>query len=547
MVNFKLVTLAVAILIGTTQSAPTTPLVDLDNGRFQGYSQGDLDYFLAIPYAASTAGSNRFRRPQPPLKVQGVRNATTPGLTCPTTTTLGNSSQTSEDCLYVNVYKPSGVKAGDNLPVMVHFKKAPPIRPIQTALPSSALPITASFMSRSTTAKYNSPPQNSSFYSIQVSALGFLASQELQEADGLNLGLWDQLYALEWVCANIRKFGGDPKKVTIFGESVGGVSVAMHLLKQDDKRQLFRGAIIESGSPTSGTYPMYSYYQNVYNDYVAEFGCHTAANTLDCLRKVPLNDFMQFTANYTSSYVGGLLAFTPVSGDDFLPKEPSQLVKEGHISKVPLIIGTNTDEGTIFVLQNLTTNKDYSDYFRYIYKSIKDSSLDTIQNLYQDPSVSGSPYSNSPFSTQFLRAAATFGYEPTITYQAQIFARAYAPFRLVYKYHFDQVFPGIPSWMGVPHTSEIPFVFNLPGTFTAPSDLLVAETMQAYWVSFVRTLNPNILRKAGTPVWEKYMGTVGTEKQMHIKYNQTAMEVDNLNGINERCAFWDAIRKELNH
>ncbi|RUS24901.1 Carboxylesterase family-domain-containing protein, partial [Jimgerdemannia flammicorona] len=271
MVNFKLVTLAVAILIDTAQSASTAPLVDLDNGRFQGYSQGDLDYFLAIPYAASTGGNNRFRRPQPPLSVQGVRNATTPGLTCPNISTLGDSSKTGEDCLYVNVYKPSDVKAGDNLPVMtdksfilirvvldlrgyVHL-----IRNIcsvdKEVFPTSAKSNGSSLLRAS---------NNSIIYvqvSYRVSALGFLASQELQEADGLNLGLWDQLYALEWVRTNIREFGGDPMKVTIFGESAGGISVAMHLLKQNDKRQLFRGAIIESGSPTSGVYPMYSYYQ----------------------------------------------------------------------------------------------------------------------------------------------------------------------------------------------------------------------------------------------------------------------------------------------
>jgi len=166
--------------------------------------------------------------------------------------------------------------------------------------------------------------------------------------------------ALQWIQENIHAFGGDPKKVTIWGESAGGMSVGYHLTAyggRDD--HLFRGAIMESGGSISPGPANYSDYQALYDSIVDQVNCSDAVDTLQCLREVPfekLNSVLNGTDG-SSKY-----NFGPVVDGDFLKNWGSVQLNKGQFVKVPIISGTNTDEGTAFGPQGINTTEQFYDY-----------------------------------------------------------------------------------------------------------------------------------------------------------------------------------------
>ena len=197
----------------------------------------------------------------------------------------------------------------------------------------------------------------------RLGVLGFIESAEVAQSGNTNLGLRDQRLALHWIHENIASFGGDPTKVTIWGESEGAFSVGFHLLAyggRDD--QLFRGAVMDSGSPVFYI-PLLppQDYQSTYNELSVAAGCNASTDSLQCLREVPFEDLNTIFSNAPELWG----AFSPAEDGDFIQGQGSDLLSSGDFVHVPIIIGTNTDEGTYFASQpptpkNISTDAEFT-------------------------------------------------------------------------------------------------------------------------------------------------------------------------------------------
>jgi para-nitrobenzyl esterase len=326
---------------------PTAP-VATTTGTYQGLQNfqelpGDpatgVNVFLGIRYAQPPVGTLRWKPPQAPNPGQGSILAATPGHTC----TQGLPTD-SEDCLFLNVYTPSNATPRSKLPVFIWIHGG--------ALTGGA----GSEYDPSVMVANNDIIVVTINY--RLGSLGFLAASVLAATepnafqnvgDAGNYGLMDQQFAMAWVQENIAAFGGDPAAVTIGGESAGGLSVSSHLASTNTYRgltgrNLFRGAIIESGGYMYHDVPSLATYQTLSNTFAqkdANLSCGGNL-TLACLQGLPA---AQVFAN--ESVFGGF-GVAPNFGTKILPLDLHTAFSTGQFNQVPVLQGTNANEGRLF-------------------------------------------------------------------------------------------------------------------------------------------------------------------------------------------------------
>ncbi|KAF8264081.1 alpha beta-hydrolase [Lactarius quietus] len=416
-------TMAITVLATSPQIVPTSPVVTLDRGEFTGTTANGISKFLGIPFAKPPVGDLRFRLPQAPGPYDGKYNATAFGLSCPQqadnlalpnglpNATLeyleaGKSATLSvgEDCLTVNVIAP--VNATD-LPVVVWIYGG--------GFEDGA---TASFDGTVIVNRSIALEQPVVYVSMnyRLAAFGFLASHEVKDAGVGNLGLWDQRLALQWVQKYICEFGGDPSKVTIWGESAGAISVSLQMLANGGKPEgLFRAAFMQSGSPTpvgdiTNGQPYYDFLVETTN-------CSDSSDTLECLRTVPYEELID-AINLTPSlfsYQSLALAWQPYADGVFLTDHPQKLVQQGKVARIPFVSGECDDEGTLFSLSqtNITTDAELRVYLsEFFLINVTDAELDKVLTLYPQDPTQGSPFgtgTQNAFTPEFKRIAAFLG------------------------------------------------------------------------------------------------------------------------------------------
>ncbi|KAH7928750.1 alpha/beta-hydrolase [Leucogyrophana mollusca] len=412
---------------GSPLSRRAAPTVTLDDATVTGVSAGSVSKFLGIPFAQPPTGQLRFQLPQPIPAYNASFSATAFGPSCPqqaislpippglvaetvdylTNTIYQVVTPSSEDCLTLNVVAPADATPESALPVVVWifgggFELGGTSTYDGGVIVNRAieLDVPAVYVSMN----------------YRVSALGFLASQEVKDAGVGNLGLQDQREALRWVQKYISAFGGDPTKVTIWGESAGAISVALQMVTNGgDPEGLFRAAFMESGSPI----PVgdITHGQKYYDAIVEQTGCAAAADTLECLRGVPYDTLMDAVNNspFIFSYQSLILAWLPRVDGVFLAEDPQYLVEQGSVADIPFISGDCDDEGTLFSLStlNITTTAQLAEYIQTIWlPAAPADTVTTLLELYPEDITQGSPFDTgilNALTPQFKRIAAFQG------------------------------------------------------------------------------------------------------------------------------------------
>jgi para-nitrobenzyl esterase len=457
----RLALLALALLTAVTAQAQTVITV---SGPVRGSTEATVSAFEGIPYAAPPVGENRWRAPQPVAGWQALRDATHYGADCAQAPFPPDAAPVrtapSEDCLFLNVWKPASARAGAGLPVMVFIHGGGFVN----GGSSPAIYSGANFSRDGVV-----------FVSLnyRLGRYGFFAHPGLA-AEGLggNFGYLDQIAALKWVQANIARFGGDPKRVTVFGESAGGMS--MHMLLQSPlARGLFAGAIIESGGGRDRALPTPSLAGAARAGEAFAPGL-TAAQ----LRALPAEkvtaDLSMFTMG-KPGYSGPMVDGRTIIGS------PLEAIDAGLYANVPVLVGANSADGFPFV-----TDKDA------IFAAFGPREALARQLYDPDGKLSGLVVGTA------TSADAMF-IEP-----ARAVARALAAKgRRVWLYRFAHVGSAMgQATGGAPHASELPYVFDTEDVRRDPlpnaADAAVAALTHRYWINFATSGRPD---GTGVPAW----------------------------------------------
>jgi para-nitrobenzyl esterase len=477
----------VAALMSISMHLPAQePVIQTEGGLVSGYKAGDISVFKGIPFAAPPVGDLRWKPPQPVKNWTGILKCNTfsasPMQNNPvpfmmwTEEFITPPANLSEDCLYLNIWTPAK-SPKEKLPVLVW---------IYGGGFSSGSAACAVYDGEEISRK------GIVFVSInyRVGVLGFLAHPELRSESEHNVsgnyGLLDQVAALLWIKKNIEAFGGDPEKVTIDGQSAGSMSVCA-MVASPLAKGLFRGAIAQSGGILTNF--MKRKYSETEKNGTAFMEKMKAENIAD-LRKKPAKELIA---------AGG--SFTPVPDGYVIPKDVFAAFKAGQFNDVTMMAGWVTEDGSIQGDQKMTpevykmqVNTKYNDMAKKYLKLFPGKTFEQVASS--------------------LKKINLMEFAVLPAYLWAGFSKSKA-----YLYRFSHVpvdKPGFPNY-GAFHTSEVPFALHTLHLWNRPwreVDLKVEETMNNYWVNFVKTGNPN---GEGMPEWKAYEKSSGMVMEIRDK------------------------------
>ncbi|EJD05093.1 alpha/beta-hydrolase [Fomitiporia mediterranea MF3/22] len=532
-------------------SSPLGPVVNLGYAAFVGNStsptgrvNSPVTFFGGIPYAQPPVENLRFRGPAPldesivnggSVPITDARNWGFPCIQQPAQVGIGE-----EDCLTINVWKPSDAKEGDKLPVIVYihgggfYYGTPQGFPLYDWVNQS------------------NPKIVGVSFGYRLNLFGFLAGSSVQADGDLNAGLLDQRAALEWIQRHIASFGGDPDHVTIDGESAGGGSVLMHIAAYGGSKPLpFKRGIGQSIGYNSA--PTADEAEARFKTVTGVVGCpDSGPRAMTCLRKASIG-----------ALVAAVNAVPPTSivpvvdgPDGILPELPSALISSGKFRTVDFLGGHCTTEGrTILEVppQDITTD---ADIIRYLFQEwaphVTNETIEKAFSLYPAP---GTP--SSPYATQYDRAW-TMAQELHLGcadwFLADNLQRKGA--KNVFTYRFDSPNPVLLAqtpWQGVMHTSDLFYLFS--GTTSAPNagfiftafnstEAVLSRESIAFWTSFVSSGNPSASREAISPEWMPFSTggrmVLSQPTNSSLMMSASMMEVTPPDEI-ERCKFWMSV------
>jgi para-nitrobenzyl esterase len=486
-----------AVRIGAQTPAPAQPSTTIDTGTLDGLidSATGVHVFRGIPYAAPPVGERRWQAPQAVARWTGVRAATTFGATCPQPDRRGSQplATQNEDCLFLNVFT-TGVTASRR-PVMVWLHGG--------AYQSG----TGNIYDGAAVAKKGVVVVTLNY---RLGALGYLAhpafaSEDPHGSSG-NYGLLDQVAALEWVRRNIDRFGGDSTRVTVFGQSAGGYAVGA-LLASPLARGLFHRAILQSGTGLADGVVSRAIANERALAHAQTLGvASTDATAARALRALDVRAVVDARGDTViavgrrneNDLLSMRLPYVPVLDGWALPHPVDAAIDRGAWHRVPVIVGSNADEGTFFVAETPTTVEAY----RVALGTENDGAAgEAVRRAY-----------DAAGTNSILAAAQRFVADYTFGAPSRAIARLVARAGTkAWLYHFVRVGDGEQAQrIGATHTAEIPFVFARPPadggrTGRAPYDTTLADAMSDYWVAFAISGDPNGGPTTGKwPRWPAY-------------------------------------------
>jgi len=525
--SFLLLLMLISSIAMAQLNDDIAPHAKTTNGILEGIDESGIKIFKGIPFAAPPVGNLRWREPQAVQSWSGVRKADRFGPRAMQLPVFGDmnfrSNGMSEDCLYLNVWTPAKT-SDEHLPVLVYFYGGGFI-----AGDGSEPRYDGESMARqgivAVTVNY------------RLGIFGFFAHPELSKESpnhsSGNYGLLDQSAALKWVQKNIAAFGGDPAKITIAGESAGSFSVSAQMASPLSK-DIIAGAIGESGSllGLNPTIPLKDAEKTG-----ADFATSVKANSLTELRAVPADQLLKATAN------PGFGRF-PITVDGFFfPKSPLEIYELGEQAHIPLLVGWNSEEMNYRVLmgQDKPTLENYIKAVQKLYGE-KSSEALRVYNASDDEGaeqvatdLAGDRFIG--FSTwKWSDLQSKTGGKPVYRY---LYTRPRPEMRSemgnataglaggVIRDSSSAKTPKIPPARGAVHSAEIEYALgNLPTNRVydwQPDDYKVSEIMQALFVNFIKTGNPNGL---GVPDWPAVDNSKGVQV-MHIDVDTKAVQDKN--------------------
>jgi len=471
---------AALVIVGVTLVASDPPIASTTSGSIRGTElAGGGAVFKGVPFGQAPVGNLRWREPQPVPRWEGTRDATSFAPPCAQSGLLRPELAPSsrEDCLYLNVWTPSWPAASDALPVMVWIHGGG-----NFAGTSNTPALDGERLARHGVVVVT--------INYRLSILGFLAHPELSKESphhvSGNYGLLDQIAALEWVRANIRRFGGDPGNVTIFGESAGSFDVSF-LMVSPLAKGLFHRAIAQSGAVTTlGNALTLRQAEDAGAALIARLN-PPPDRVLEGLRGTAPADIFKIEPPYLTSPPTSLLA--TVDGH-VLTEQPAESFARGREHRVPLMIGTTARER----VPGTTIPTDLTNAIRSAYGPLAAKAT----TLYESASRAADPH----YGTAAEQWATDTSFRCSSVLEANWHAAAHNP---TYEYEFERVPKGREEF-GAAHASEVPYLFGVFAAGRVPAeydatDRAVSETMQRYWTNFARTGNPN---GTGLPAWPAF-------------------------------------------
>ncbi|XP_068234043.1 juvenile hormone esterase-like [Palaemon carinicauda] len=514
-------------------------LVEVAQGSIIGQvkRQSDFSYlsFQGIPFAKPPIGDRRFKDPEPSDPWKGSLKATVPASPCPQLVFMG-----SEDCLYLNIYAPHDSVSGKNpLPVMFFIHggafvvgSARSYEGVQPLLQHGVIVVTIDY---------------------RLGVLGFLSTED--DAAPGNLGLKDQTMALRWVHENIEAFGGDRKRITIFGESAGAASVHYQLLTPSSAG-LFSGAIMQSGSAFT-PWSRGRNFRQVAEVIASSFHCpsNSSEEMIACLQKPSFRLLDEMYAQFIDFNFQPFY-FAPRVDGDYIPADPVQLVKEGRYHHVPIMMGINRDEGS------LISGEMYWDktIIKLLVKHF---------DKYGPPSLELQP-DEDPINTStvvydYYLGGLNFDYENAdnltrlygdrlfnmpLDWLTQMMGDDDDVFRWELRHKGENsvlnFFPGLDKRLRsrwICHGDELIYIFH-PGFFGSPTtaeDVLVSDLYTKMWTNFAKTRNPTPDDSLGF-TWKK---TNGKDMRKLVITAELPLQMEKDVRTVDR-AFWESLPLRMN-
>lgn len=549
--SFGFVCSCIGAVLASAFAAPvhaqtvSTPQGLFPAATYRGVTEDGIATFKGIRYAAAPTGQRRFAPPFAPEPSSSTLDAIAFGSACPQLASPFGVASANEDCLFLNVYVPGTPSASKRLPVMVFLHGGAFVSgagglydPTTLANTEGTIVVTVNY---------------------RLGTLGYMAASALRARDSRqssgNYGLLDQQFALRWVRQNIPAFGGDRNRVTVFGQSAGGYSVCA-LLSAPSAAGLFQRAITQSG-PCSFPLPTREVSEASGAKFIQKVGCErsSAQETVDCLRQLDVQTVLnnQTSAGELLSSPTALTQFFPNVDGVVIPQQPVQALTLNQYNRVPVIVGTNRDEGTMFValafdlLEGPLLAAEYPAQIQMVAETVVQQaaaggSSGLTTQLIAAEILAAYPLRNYDSPGQALAAVIT---DASFACAALITAQLLSLTTPTYSYEFADrtapmlFLPPVSFPYRASHTNELQFLFDdltgVPSQLTSDQRAL-ASTMKSYWSRFAEVVAPNELLTTA-PFWTPFTLLTPVTQSLVSPRPRAALDFS----LQHQCALWQTV------